>query len=67
MAILQYAAIYVLTVVMAVVGVSQPYKKFSVNVLDVLMSSVVLVMLYIRNTEQIVDDMQVGASALKIL
>ena len=56
---MQYPAIFVLAIVMSWYGMVQPYKKLSVNILEIALSSTVLVMFYIRNTDQINDDWQV--------
>ena len=55
----QYPAIFVLSVILAVFGFLQPYENLYCNVLESLLSLDVLVLLLMRNTVQISDELQV--------
>ena len=55
----QYPAIFVLSVILAVFGFLQPYENMYCNVLECLLSLDVLVLLLMRNTAQISDELQV--------
>jgi len=57
----QYAAIFIISVIMTVFGFLQPYKSMCCNILEALLSLDVLVLLLLRNTEQITDQLQVPA------
>ena len=55
----KYAAIFIISVIMTVFGFLQPYKSVYCNILEALLSLDVLVLLLLRNTEQITDQLQV--------
>ena len=54
-----YPAIYVLLILLFVVGLVQPYKHWSYNVLDMVMAGNILVLLLLRKTNQVEEDYQV--------
>ena len=56
---LQFPAIFIISVVLAVSEFLQPYENMYCNVLESLLSLDVLVLLLMRNTEQISDQLQV--------
>ena len=55
----QYPAIFILSVIIAVFGFLQPYKNIYNNILESLLSLDVLVLLMMRNTQQITEQLQV--------
>ena len=57
----QYAAIFIISVIITVFGFLQPYKSVRYNILEAFLSLDVLVLLLLRNTEQITDQLQVPA------
>ena len=56
---LQYPVIFILLVIITVFGYLQPYENMYCNVLESLLSLNILVLLLMRNTEQISDELQV--------
>jgi len=55
----QYPAIFILSVIIAVFGFLQPYKNVCNNILESLLSLDVLVLLMMRNTQHITEQLQV--------
>ena len=56
--ILQYPTIFILALMCTLYGFLQPYKQTFVNVLEVFLSLDVLVLLLLRSTNQVVEDLQ---------
>ena len=56
---IQYPALFVLSMLTAVFGFVQPYESMYCNILESLLSLDVLVLLLMRNTEQISEELQV--------
>ena len=54
-----YPAIFIILILLFVVGFIQPYKHWSYNTLDVVMTGNILVLLLLRNTDQVEEDFQV--------
>ena len=54
-----YPAIYILLIIIVMIGFCQPYKHWYSNVLEVVFASDVLVLLLLRNTNEIENDLQV--------
>ena len=55
----QYPAIFIILVIITVFGYLQPYENMYCNVLEFVLSLDILVLLLMRNTEQISDELQV--------
>ena len=56
---LQYPVIFILLVMITVFGFLQPYESMHCNILESLLSLDILVLLLMRNTEQLSDELQV--------
>lgn len=54
---LQYPAIFILMITMAVYGYVQPFRQLAVNILEVILSINTIVLLLLENTETIRDDL----------
>ncbi len=55
---LQYPAILVLAVIIAVYGFIQPYKNLAANIVELFLSLDTVLLLLLKNTEQVVDQFQ---------
>ena len=55
---MQFPAIFVLSVTIAVYGFVQPYKDMASNIIETVLSLNVLLLLLLQNTELIVDELQ---------
>ena len=55
----QYPAMFILSVIIVVYGFLQPYKNMYNNVLESFLSLDVFILLLLRNTEQISDELQI--------
>ena len=54
---LQYPAVFILMVTLAVYGYVQPFEQLAVNILEVILSINTIVLLLLENTETISDDL----------
>ncbi len=58
----QYPAMFVLAVTVAVYGYTQPYISLPANILEVFLSLDIIVLLLLKNTQQVVDQLQTYSS-----
>ena len=54
-----YPVIYILLIIIVTIGFCQPYKHWYSNVLEVVIASDILVLLLLRNTNEVENDLQV--------
>lgn len=55
----EYPVIFVLMILLGVLGFMKPYKSRAVNILDMVLASNILILLLLRNTQLVTDELQV--------